>query len=513
MARPSTTPLRIAGAAAGGIPVAPHVAAHLAAFADGDERVIGELAIALTPEQLRGAAVLPDPLPLVPSARSSTLDHIRTAERRLLLFAALDPDVPLGELLDAAGVEIDVLLFGEPHEILRIDGGQARFTDERIRAQVIHDSTRAERRPVHEALARTAMRSGRAPAAARHMVAADPRRQSELTVPLLVHADALLAAGDSAEAHRVAGLVARAGGDAALRAWITAAVGALWTGAFDDASDAVRNALRIDSGEALLQDLVRLLDLMRSGPTELFYSAEETGFIYRALATSTRNIADRALMMQLGQVYTAAYRDVRVSDALHARALLASASLDDPSWSPHAAAHLAASQTTALVLAGELDMAAHLIARTAPRLPLAHPGGGVTASYVRACLGRAPGLDEELARAFERIGPTSPMRFDPELARTLFPERVSERAAAASAMSPSEAQSASLRPAPLPAESLSPRQHDVLELLLRGLSNREIGAHLSVSHRTVEVHATQLLRKYGVATRSALLALHAATVR
>ena len=65
--------------------------------------------------------------------------------------------------------------------------------------------------------------------------------------------------------------------------------------------------------------------------------------------------------------------------------------------------------------------------------------------------------------------------------------------------------------APVPAKPLSLRQRDVLAGMLRGLSNRAIGEELGVSHRTVEVHATQILRKYGTPSRSALIALHSAT--
>jgi non-specific serine/threonine protein kinase len=53
---------------------------------------------------------------------------------------------------------------------------------------------------------------------------------------------------------------------------------------------------------------------------------------------------------------------------------------------------------------------------------------------------------------------------------------------------------------------LSPRELDVLKLLAEGRSNREIGDALSISHRTVMVHVTNILAKFGVNSRTAAVA-------
>jgi DNA-binding CsgD family transcriptional regulator len=53
---------------------------------------------------------------------------------------------------------------------------------------------------------------------------------------------------------------------------------------------------------------------------------------------------------------------------------------------------------------------------------------------------------------------------------------------------------------------LTPRQQQVLELLLRGCTNREIGAALGASVKTVEVHVSRLLRKSETGSRAALIA-------
>lgn len=54
---------------------------------------------------------------------------------------------------------------------------------------------------------------------------------------------------------------------------------------------------------------------------------------------------------------------------------------------------------------------------------------------------------------------------------------------------------------------LTPRQLEVLELVARGKTNKEIAAVLGRSEGTVEVHVTNLLRKYGATNRAGLVAL------
>jgi DNA-binding CsgD family transcriptional regulator len=54
---------------------------------------------------------------------------------------------------------------------------------------------------------------------------------------------------------------------------------------------------------------------------------------------------------------------------------------------------------------------------------------------------------------------------------------------------------------------LTPRQVEVLELVARGKTNKEIAAVLGRSEGTVEVHVTNLLRKYGASNRAGLVAM------
>lgn len=50
-------------------------------------------------------------------------------------------------------------------------------------------------------------------------------------------------------------------------------------------------------------------------------------------------------------------------------------------------------------------------------------------------------------------------------------------------------------------EALTDRERAVLQLLARGLSNREIGEELTISHRTVQSHLAQLFEKMHVNSR------------
>jgi DNA-binding CsgD family transcriptional regulator len=60
---------------------------------------------------------------------------------------------------------------------------------------------------------------------------------------------------------------------------------------------------------------------------------------------------------------------------------------------------------------------------------------------------------------------------------------------------------------PADVRGLTPREIDVLSLLVRGLSNTEIAAELVVSSRTVSTHVERILEKLEVPSRSAAAAL------
>lgn len=505
-----TAALRILQAATDGVPVAPHVAGRLAAFVRGDAHALAALGAKLSPAQLRGAMMLPDPLPVPPTLRSLPLESLLTAERRLLLFAALDSDLPLPELIDAAGVEPEVLLFGPLRAILQGDNGRARFARESERAQVLQESDANEAGPAHAALARAHQRQGHAAAAAAHLVAAHPRRLPTLSTALIARAEALLTRGRLGEAHALARVITEAGGDIAARAWSIAGRSALWAGATADARAAFAGVGHSSAWGRRARDISGLLDLIDGGPRGVHYTVQETTHIFQTLETAAPNATEARLLRSLGAVFTTVYDDPVHADALHARALLGAAPANGSEWTPLASAHLTVAKLTASIFAEDYDEAAALLASAAPRSPLALAGGGIVADYAHVCIGHAAGVDERLAAAYRSITGDSRLRFSPELAAAMFPKQSTLLARAASGFHPGIRVDDAKSPGPPdPAAPLSARQAEVLTLMLRGLSNRDIAAQLSVSPRTVEVHATQILRKYEVRSRTALLALHA----
>jgi DNA-binding NarL/FixJ family response regulator len=49
--------------------------------------------------------------------------------------------------------------------------------------------------------------------------------------------------------------------------------------------------------------------------------------------------------------------------------------------------------------------------------------------------------------------------------------------------------------------SLTPRESEVLENILSGLSNKEIATLLGLSEKTVKAHCTAIFKKFGVSSR------------
>jgi non-specific serine/threonine protein kinase len=55
--------------------------------------------------------------------------------------------------------------------------------------------------------------------------------------------------------------------------------------------------------------------------------------------------------------------------------------------------------------------------------------------------------------------------------------------------------------------NLTRREQEVLALLQRGLSNRQIASALTISERTAETHVCRILDKLGVHSRAAVAAM------
>ena len=57
------------------------------------------------------------------------------------------------------------------------------------------------------------------------------------------------------------------------------------------------------------------------------------------------------------------------------------------------------------------------------------------------------------------------------------------------------------------AANLTRREHEVLALLAKGMSNPEIAGQLCISRATVKVHISNILSKLGVANRAEAISL------
>jgi two-component system, NarL family, response regulator LiaR len=60
---------------------------------------------------------------------------------------------------------------------------------------------------------------------------------------------------------------------------------------------------------------------------------------------------------------------------------------------------------------------------------------------------------------------------------------------------------------PKPGHDLTPRERDVLVLMVEGLNNRQIAGQLNVSPSTVKSHVSNILTKFGVASRTEAVTL------
>jgi two-component system response regulator NreC len=65
----------------------------------------------------------------------------------------------------------------------------------------------------------------------------------------------------------------------------------------------------------------------------------------------------------------------------------------------------------------------------------------------------------------------------------------------------SEGVSPAVRPPPSAVEALTPREIEVLKLIVQGYTNRQIGEELNISVRTVEGHRANISAKLGLRSR------------
>jgi DNA-binding NarL/FixJ family response regulator len=144
------------------------------------------------------------------------------------------------------------------------------------------------------------------------------------------------------------------------------------------------------------------------------------------------------------------------------------------------------------------DLMARLKA-TRPDLRIIVTGSGDEETILQAIVAGAKGYVDEAASPAEFVQAVRAVRqgsvWAPRHVFSMFIERVS---------------SAPARIFPAGRATFTDREKEVLELLVAGRSNKEIGSPLGIGERTVKAHVAKLMRKVGVQNRIAL-SIHALT--
>jgi DNA-binding NarL/FixJ family response regulator len=144
------------------------------------------------------------------------------------------------------------------------------------------------------------------------------------------------------------------------------------------------------------------------------------------------------------------------------------------------------------------DLMASLKA-TRPDLRIIVTGSGDEETILKAIIAGAKGYVDEAAPPAEFVQAVRAVRqgsvWAPRHVFSMFIERVS---------------SAPARIFPAGRATFTDREKEVLELLVAGRSNKEIGSPLGIGERTVKAHVAKLMRKVGVQNRIAL-SIHALT--
>lgn len=229
-------------------PTSPEVAASLARLLKGNAAAIIQTARELSHDQMRGASMLPDPLPPVPALHAlhgGTLDALSAQERRLLLLAAVAVVDRTEVLLSAAGMRMSEVLERPVARDLHFVGGRFSFPDPRLRSLVHGTASLAERTAAHMAMARAHADAYEDDATTWHIALGSLAGDPSLAPDLLTMAQSLLAQGELERAHRVA-REALSQGAPEIRAHAQAIAGtaALGAGFVIDAVDSLRQAMR-----------------------------------------------------------------------------------------------------------------------------------------------------------------------------------------------------------------------------------------------------------------------------
>src|SRR5262249_4481769 len=147
-------------------------------------------------------------------------------------------------------------------------------------------------------------------------------------------------------------------------------------------------------------------------------------------------------------------------------------------------------------LAETLETAARVIASSGPPEIAGHLFGAAAAQRERGSIPVRP----VHRAAYERASAAGRRRAGAEAFAAAWAEGQARRLEQVLEEVRRVAQEVGAKPEPL--ASLSPREQEVVELIARGLSNREIAEVLVIGERTAEAHVTHILTKLGLRSRA-----------
>lgn len=232
-------------------PLAPHVAGALIAALGADRKAIIEVAQTLSPAVRRGAAFLPDPLPLTPAVGAVFEPLVLgRQERQVLLIAALGLDDRLELLHEAAGAAVTDVARGPLAGWLSLRPGGVVFPDRRIIPWVLARATPAEVAAAHGRWAAVHRRRNDGGLALWHAASAGEAFEPSDADALLAAARRLAASDRPAVAFAAAkAAAALTSGAARWRALRTAGIIALRAGCVDDAASALEEAFVVGDAD------------------------------------------------------------------------------------------------------------------------------------------------------------------------------------------------------------------------------------------------------------------------
>ncbi|MDR6865758.1 DNA-binding CsgD family transcriptional regulator [Microbacterium resistens] len=487
-------------------PVAPHVAGEIARLGVLAPLDLLHIFRSLTPGQLAGLEALPGKVPIPAgtqkrfTARTRSLDP---AGRRLLLTAALSTTDRLDVVLVAAATDPAVLFSEDIERILTWENGRYAFRSESSRSMIIQDG-REDVMQVHGALAHTHRQRREYGRAVWHVMQRRTPVSESAARTLISFGEQLLAAGSTDGAYRIGRLIERGTGrPQSTQGALLAARAALGMGCFEEAATAFETLMDGPDRETAVLGLEAARGFLAGAmPGETLTAlADRQVILLRSTETAYSDRGAVAAVEDLMRSWNN-YDDDEV-DAIQARLMLTFVgSRRKWPWetttgpvSPIIEGYIRGQQSGLLLLSGAREASASTLREALIRLPMTHLVAGTTASALYILRDTDPALWEGLGPSLMSVSPARPIDF-----AMTYQLRSTRIATIAHRLQKDVEKRTQLT-------TLTPRENEIVDLVGDGLKSREIGEHLGIAGRTVEIHLGRIFRKLGINTRGELISI------